>query len=407
MKLGKNYWSLLTSSSMSNLADGIAGVAMPLIAITLTREPVLIAGITVMIRLPWLFLALPVGAWIDRMDRRKVMLVANTFRGLLILFFSLLFLLNLANIWIFYVIAILWGVGELFYDTAAQSLMPQIVAKANLDKANSRLYTAEVAMNNFIGPPLGGFLVGLGVITGFATPGAIWLIAAGLLLLIKGNFKVKKTGPKATIYADVKEGIRYLFSNRVLTSLAFMTGISNLASTASGSIFVLFAVGPESVMGLTEVQFGALIITGGIGTLIGTVVAPWLTKTLGRQLTLAIGVCTTSLMAAIPFFSKEFWVLGGVFGLAGLMIMAWNVIVVTLRQRIVPAEMLGRINSSYRLIAWGTMPLGAILGGVIAQIFGLLPTFLITGIIALTPLLFLPFITNKAIDDAEAAAETD
>jgi len=181
--LGTAYWRLWISAGLSNLADGVVKVALPLVAIGFTRSPVLIAGLTFAFGLPWLLFALPAGALVDRVDRRRVMLVANVVRAALLAVLVVAVALHLGSIWALYVVALSVGVAETLYDTASQSILPQIVSREFLSRANGRLYAVELTANEVAGPPLGGLLVAVGMVAAFAAPVALWVVAVGALLL--------------------------------------------------------------------------------------------------------------------------------------------------------------------------------------------------------------------------------
>ncbi|MCW5944710.1 MAG: MFS transporter [Cryobacterium sp.] len=402
--LGANFWKLLTSSGLSNLADGVFKLALPLVAIRYTQEPVLIAGISLVASLPWLMFALQAGAIADRLDRRRIMLGANIARALLLGAVAASVLFGVESIWVLYAVALLVGVSETLYDTSAQSILPQIVGRDQLSRANGRLYAVEMTANQFAGPPLGGLLVAAGAVIAFAAPAGLWLVAVGMLFLVRGDFKVERSAP-ASMRSEIIVGLRFLWRNRVLRTLAFMTGLFNLTSSAAFAIFVLYAAGPTSAMKLTDAQVGILFTTSAIGSLLGSFAAEHIELAIGRSLSLSFAIVTGTLLLITPAFTTNPFIIGGAFMVGGFGIVLWNVVAVSLRQRITPDSLLGRVNSGYRLLSWGTMPLGAAIGGVLGQFLGLTPVFLITGIGTLCILLFMFRLTNSAIDAAERASQ--
>lgn len=400
LPLGASYWKLWISSGLSNLADGVFRIVLPLMAIQLTQSPTLIAGLTVAATLPWLLFALIAGALADRLDRRKLMLWANLGRAVLPASLIVVIMLDLGSIWALYVVALMVGVAETLYDTSAQSILPQVVKSDQLSRANGRLYAVELTTNQFIGPPLGGLLVGIGVVVGFAVPAALWFAAIGGLLLIPGSFRVERE-QKTTLRFDIGEGLKYLWNQRILRTLAVMTGVVNLASSAAFAVFVLFAVGPGSEMGLSEVGFGLLLTTSAVGAFIGSFIAESVEAKLGRSKSLALTILGCALFVGAPALTSHPFVLGPIFFVGGILIVLWNVITVSLRQRIAPNRLLGRVNSAYRLLAWGTMPLGAAAGGLLAQWLGLQAMFGIMGVLTLALLVMMPILTEKSITNAE------
>ncbi|WP_051399483.1 MFS transporter [Haloechinothrix halophila] len=401
--LGTNYWRLWVSSGLSNLADGIIKIALPLVAIQFTRSPTLIAGLTAAVTLPWLFFALPAGALADRLDRRRAMLGANGVRALLIAVLGLVALVDVGSIWVLYAAALGLGIAETMYDTSAQSILPQVVRPDLLPRANGRLYAAELTANDFVGPPLAGFLVATGVAIALSAPAALWGVAVVALVFVRGSFRIERS-QRTTMRTDIAEGLRFLGRHQLLRTFAVMTGLFNLATSATLAVFVLYAVGESSAMRLSEQAFGMLLATIAGGSLFGSFVAEWIGRVLGRARALAFSILCGAMLVGIPAATANPFVIGAGFFIGGIGIVAWNVIVVSLRQRITPNRLLGRVNSGYRLVAWGTRPLGALAGGLLAQLFGLQTTFAITALVVLTMLGGMAIATDGRIDAAEREA---
>jgi MFS family permease len=404
-RLGLPFWQLWSASTLSNLADGLVKIGLPLVAVSLTDSPGLVAGVALAVTLPWLLFALPAGALADRVDRRVAMVTANVVRaaGVAVLAVALVLWLesSQAAIWALYAVALLLGTAETIYDTCAQSILPQVVARDQLQPANGRLLAAELTANEFVGPPLGGLLVAAGVVAAFATPAALWAAAVGTLLLLRGSFAVPRPEERTTVRADVAEGLRYLWRHRLLRTLAGMTGLFNLATNATFAVFVLYAVGPDSAVGLTEVTYGLLFATLALGSLIGALLADPIIRRLGRSRSLflgilgGVGIVGVAAVTTVPLLIATAFIVGGITNAL------WNVVAVSLRQRITPDRILGRINSSYRLVAWGTRPLGAAAGGLLGELLGLRAVFAIAAALMLVTLVGTTQITDSAISAAE------
>src|SRR6266508_732612 len=223
--LGIAYWLLWTSSGLSNLADGVVKVVLPLVAIRFTDSPTLIAGLTFVLTLPWLLFALPAGALADRLDRRRAMLGANAVRAMLLVVLVLTVMVDDGSIWVLYVVALCIGVAETIYDTSAQSILP---------------------------------------------------------LVVHGPFRIERD-ERTTMRADVAEGLRFLWRQRLLRTLAVIVGVFNFASNATWAILVLYAVGPASAMGLSEPAYGLLLTTVAAGSLLGSLVAEWVEQRHGQS----------------------------------------------------------------------------------------------------------------------------
>ena len=402
--LPANFWRLWGSSAASNLADGLFFIALPLLAVRLTDSPILIAGLAIAGRLPWLVFVLVAGALADRLDRRITMRNVEFFRVAMLVVLTMLAVFDGLSLPVLYVAAFALGVGETLFDTAAQSILPSIVDKDRLATANGRLYAVELVMNQFIGPPLGGVLIGISVPLVLASSVVGYALAAVGLTLIVGSFRPVRTGPPTRITTDIAEGLRYLWRNRVLRTMAIMVGVANLAGTATQAVFVLYAVRPGP-MDLTEPAFGLLLTGFAIGSLLGSLVAAPLEARFGRVPVLFVSIAIMAVNMAVPAFTTNPFVIGSSWITAGVFVVVWNIITVSLRQRIVPDQLLGRVNAGYRLFAWGTQPIGALLGGIIGELLVLQAVFLLAGASALLLLLARFVIDERAIAAAEAEGQ--
>jgi MFS family permease len=403
MKLGANFHKALVASGFANLADGVFWVALPLLAVQLTRSPVLIAGVTIAARVPWL-LAPVAGALADRMDRRQAMVRVNLVRTVLLGGLALAVAADLATLPLLYAVALLLGSAETLFDTSAQSLLPAIVSRDDLTRANSRLFAVELVANMFVGPPLGGLLAALGLAVAFGVQAAAYLVGAGCLALLVGSFRAVGAGPAGStrFRDDIAEGARFVWRHPVLRPLAIMLGMGNMAFTAFFSVFVLYVVAPGP-MGLSEAGFGILTATIGVGSLLGTWLAVPAERRLGRVRTLVVSVVLSTASLLVPILTTSPVLVGASLAVSGVSVVLWNVVTVSLRQRITPDRLLGRMNASYRLVGWGTMPLGALVGGVLAQALGLRGAFLVAAAIYFATLAGFRYVTEEAIARAEAA----
>ncbi len=319
---------------------------------------------------------------------------------------AVLALTDLLSLPVLYGAALVLGIGETLFDTAAQSIMPSLVGRDQLSRANGRLYAAELSMNQFIGPPLGGLLVSLSVPVALAGSALCYVLAAVGLVLIVGDFRPVRAGPPTRLHTDIAEGLRYLWGHPLLRTLAAMVGLMNLATSAVFAIFVLYAVAPGP-MGRSESGFGVLLTTFAVGSVIGSVVVERVERRIGRAAVLTVGVVGSGLPLFVPALTTEPILVGTAFAIMGVTVMLWNVVTVSLRQRIIPDRLLGRVNSGYRLLAWGTQPLGALLGGVIGQLLGLQAVFILAGAVTLLLLVARATIKDEAIDAAEAQGDRE
>jgi MFS family permease len=278
------------------------------------------------------------------------------------------------QLWILYVVAFTLGVGETLHDTAAQSVLPNVVGPDDLGRANSRQYAVELSANQFVGPPLGGLLAAATLAGALASSVVGYALAAVSLTLLVGTFRPIRTGAPTTLRADIAVGVRYLAGHRLLRSLAVCVGLNNLASTAMLAVFPLYVVRPGPV-GLTGAGYGLLLTGFAAGALLGTFFVEPVESRIGRRRALLVAAASFPIVSLVPALSTDALVIGASFVVASALSVGWNIITVSLRQRIVPDHLLGRVNAGYRLLAWGTMPLGAALGGVIGARYGVVSVF--------------------------------
>lgn len=403
--LGSNYHKLWVASAVSNLGDGVRLTALPLLAATLTREPALIAAIDFASSLPWFLFALLAGAVVDRVDRRSAMGTANILRAFLVGGLALAIVLGNSPLVLLYVVAFLLGCAETIFDNSSQAILPALVRKDQLERANGRMYAAEVITNQFAGPPLGALLFVTAASAPFFLDSASFLIAALLILSFKGTFRAPRDAgiPPATMRADIVEGLRWLWNHRLLRTLAAMLGTWNAVNTATFSIFVLFAL---EILGVSEVGYGILSSTFVVGSVSGSLSGGAISRRLGSGTTLILLVATGAVSALVIALTSNPFVVGAMFAVEGFITVVWNVITVSLRQTIIPDRLLGRVNSVYRLFGWGSMPLGAALGGFLGTVFGLrAPFFVMAAVLALMAILAFPVVNNRTIIEARAAAD--
>ena len=401
--LGRGFWTLFSASLLANLADGIFQVALPLLAASLTRDPGLVAGVTFASRLPWLVFALLAGALADRFDRRRTMVLVDAGRVIVLTALVGAVLADVASIWLLYLAAFVLGCFETMFDTAASSMLPNVVGTDRVVAANSRLNAIELTMNSFVGPPIGGFLVAIGVATAFGTAAAGYLGALLCLLALAGSFRPQRPVGGSSIRGDISDGLRYLFAHRLLRTLAFVVGPMNLASSAVFAVVVLWVVAPGP-LGLDSVGYGLLITSISLGTVVGTLLASRFERILGRANLFV--ACIGSLLIAdvVWLVVAQPIVIGVILALSSTVGGAFNVVFGSIRQRIVPNHLLGRVMASFRVISWGSLPLGALLGGLVGQALGLPAVFIAAAVIHVILLASRLVLTDSFMDQVEAHA---
>ena len=373
LPLGANYWKLWVASAFSNLADGLFRVALPLLAVRLTVSPGLVAGVTLAARLPWVLLALHAGAISDRLDRRRTMAWVNLVRVFVIGGLALAVAADAANLPLLYAAAFVLGIGEVLFDTSSQSILPAVVSRPQLSRANGRLYAAELTTNEFVGQPLGGYLAGLALVLPFSGSAVAYLLAAAALALLAGSFRpARQRG--ATMRAEIAEGLRFVWRHRLLRTLGLLLGALSFGYGAAIAVFPLYAVAPGP-MGLSELGFGVLLTAGAAGGLGGSFLVRPAERLLGRSRLLALSVLVGAAWFLTAALTTNPWAVGAAALATGVASVMWNVVTVSFRQSVTPNHLLGRVNAAYRLLGWGTLPLGAAAGGLVGEAAGLPAVF--------------------------------
>jgi len=404
--LGRRFWTLFSASFLANLSDGIFQIALPLLAVSLTSEPALVAGVAVASRLPWLVFALIAGALADRLDRRRTMILVDAGRVVLLGGLTAAVLTDTATIWLLYLVAFVLGCLETMFDTAANSMLPNVVGTDKVVAANSRLHAVELTMNTFVGPPIGGFLAGIAIAAAFGAAAAGYLGALLCLVTLTGSFRPVRDGPPTSIGAEIRAGMTYLAHHRLLRTMAFVVGPMNLGAMAVYAVLVLYVVAPGP-LGLDEVGYGLLLTVIGIGTVAGTLLASRFERALGRANLFVACIGSLLVMDLIWIVLPQPVLIGIVLAVTSSIGGAFNVVFGSIRQRIVPNHLLGRVMASFRVISWGALPLGALIGGIVGQAFGLTAVFIGAALIHLCLLPSRLILTDGFMAQVEAhAAET-
>ena len=369
-KLGPAFNRLFSASAISNLADGLLAVAAPLLAITLTKNPVLISMLSALVMLPWLLFAIPIGLIVDRVDKRLLITCTNSLRFVIAGLLALAIATDFVTIYWLFVAAFLIGISEVASDTASQSLIPVILEKKHFERANSRLNIAETVIQNFIGGPLSGFLYATAVVLPFVLNSAGFLIAAIFVFLIPAHLitesrdETKEPAEKKSFIGDIKFGLKYLWNDPDLRGLVTITTSLGFFYSLSMSTMILFIT---EVLGLQAKFFGVLMAGAGSGAIIGALLAPRISKKFGRGKVLALAIFMSSVTVLFQALSPNYWVFGVVGFVSSFFITNWNILLMSCYQVLIPKELYGRIHGARRTFVWGMMPLGAFLGGVIAQ----------------------------------------
>jgi MFS family permease len=376
---GRRLTWLLTSSAASHLGDGIGKVALPLLATTLTRDPVLIAGLSATQFLPWLLFAAVAGALVDRIDRRRAMIVANTARAVAVGALAVLVAAGGMTIWLVYLTALIIGTAETIADSAANALIPAVVGEGSLDAANSKLQACEIVGQTFLGGPVGSLTFALFAAFPFILNSAGFAIAAAVLLGLAGTYRgqAEPATRTAKLRTELADGLRWLRGHPLLRRLVVVAGLLSLVSELAQAQLVLYAL---QDLHLSDATFGLFAFVGGIGGLAGAGVTPRLTRAAGRRAVVVGGIVCCGIGFGGMGLVRSPVAGAALFGLFAAAVVAVNVVLATARHTLVPGELLGRVLGVWRTVVWGAIPLGALLGGVLTEALGTAArTFAVSG----------------------------
>lgn len=402
----RNTAVLVAFTAVTNLADGVVKMALPLLAARAGGSPAQVTGVALAISLPWLLVALHAGVLVDRVDRRRLLWVVNVLRLLAMVPLLAAAASGGLSIGLLAAAGAAIGVADVVASTAASALVPAAVPPAGRERANAWMAGAETVFSEFAGPFAGGLLIALGA--GYAL-GATWVAyaaAALVLLLLVGRFRAGSVAyeakggasapPAATVNGQIAEGLRYLWRHRLLRSLSL---ILTVLSGTWGAWLALIPLYATRDMGLTPGEYGALLSALGIGGLLGAVTVTWLNRLLGRRRVMLADLFGTAAMAAVPALTADARAVAAAAFLGGLGGTLWTVNSRTVIQKAVPDAMLGRFSSANRMFAWGAMPLGAGLVGLLAELAGPRAAF---GFFAVASALTVPFFLRAASRGADA-----
>jgi MFS family permease len=329
-RLPARYWRLWWAGAIDNVGNGALVTAVPLLAVTLTPDPRLIS-----------------------------MVAAGAM-----------------NIGSLTVAAFAIGVGQVVFGIASQSVLPEIVDTRLLGLANTRQYLATTIGQSFVGPPVGSLLFGLAVALPFGLDAVALVVSAVLLTTLRGASpsRLRETGTPQR--HAIIEGLRWLVRHRLLRTLALLLGVNTFCFQLGNVTLVLLAT---RELGVTPAGYGLLLAVAAVGSVLGGLLTAWLVRAVGQIPVLAVALAINAVAFVLLGLSPNAWVLAALLTLSALVTAMWNVVTVTLRQELVPLDLLGRVNSVYRLLGWGLIPLGALAGGFIAHEIGIRAAYPIAG----------------------------
>ncbi|WP_457098482.1 MFS transporter [Microbacterium sp. P5_E9] len=401
-RLGRDFGKLWTAAAFSNLADGLGRTAVPLIATTLTQDPLAISVIGALAFVPWLVFGLPAGMLVDRFDRRVIMAIANTIRGAVALWLAVLTMSGHIDIWALFAGTLIFGLGETLFDNATNAVLPGVVGRPQLDRANGWIQAAQVTIDNFIATPIAGilFAVSLALPLWLGGLGYIVPIVLAILLPLSAARPLREGAPvpdasapdidagsplpepvAATLAPSkvtAREAISYLRHARYLRSMVVFTCVIGSAFSFAQAPLILFFL---NEMHVAPAAIGFVTAGIGVGALIGSIVASTLVRRFGRGVVMLAANFVAALGMLLTGLAPEVFTAVAAFGLSAFAVSVWNVPWGALRQQIVPPHLFGRVLGIIRTFTWGLFPIATVLGGWVARYDLRLPMLIGAGVV--------------------------
>ncbi|MFI5762340.1 MFS transporter [Streptomyces sp. NPDC051563] len=402
-KFPTGFGRLWTAQTVSSLGDGVTHAALPLIALTLTRDPMALAVVTAAGTLPWLLFGLLGGALVDRWDRRRTMWIADAARAVLLAVPVAAAALDVLSIPLLGAVAFLLGLGGLFFDTAATAYLPDLLGRdpALLERANSRLRGAQTAASGFAGPPAGSALLALGRAVPLLADAVSFAVSA---LLVRSLPSMPRPVPQAreSLLRQARAGASYVFRDRLLLGLALRPAVGNIAFIAVETVLALFA---HDRLGIGALGFGLLLTAEATGGLLGAGIASLLGRRLGTGTALTCTAAVEGLAVLGLATAGNPYAAGLALAVCGAGMGATMVLAPSLRQAIVPAHLMGRVASTSRMLAMCAAPFGAFLGGWLATAYDVrTPLYAASGLLLAMTAITANMTGNRRVEAALRAA---
>lgn len=371
-RLSRDYWLVWYATALSNLGDGIRLGALPLLTASITREPLPVTLVTALTFLPWVLFGAFGGVIVDRHDRRLLIMAGQAVRGVAVLALAIGVATDHVGLPAIYVVAFVIGLGELVVDTSSQAAIPMLVGPHELELANARIVSAQLVTNEVLGTPLGAFMFTAAAVAPFGLDAATFLAGALLVSLVRAPLQSERPVRDQRVVDDVRDGFRFLLGHPFLRPAMLAIALLNVSFNAMSSLFVLLVLDVFEAPGWA---FGALVAVGAAGGFAGSLVAAPLTRRLGRRRALIlsssvgvageslIGLAPTVVVAALLYLVSAFAAIIG------------NIVAQSIRQEVTPDHLLGRVVASFRMVGLAGIPVGAVLGGVVAEVAGIRAVF--------------------------------
>ncbi|MBX3099038.1 MAG: MFS transporter [Salinibacterium sp.] len=409
----RNFLWFWTGEGVSQLGAQLTNLAIPVLAVSLLGASEWQVGVLGAAQTAaFLIVGLPAGAWIDRMLKRRVMIVADLVRAVVLALIPILWFAGVLDIWHLYVVGAVVGIATVFFDVSYQSYIPVLLPGEQVGSANSKLEaTSQIARIG--GPGLAGaLLVVVSAPVLLLADGVSYLFSAFALWRVRDTEVLSDPKDRQSLPKEIAEGLKFVFGHSLLRRITATTAVSNFFGMLA---FTLEAILILRILGLGPAALGIIFGIGSVGGLLGALATPWLTKRIGEgtavslsALAMGVGVLALPLSAVFPVVAIPILIVGSF--IESFLVLVYNITQVTMRQRLTPPRLLGRMNASIRFVVWGVMPIAALLSGVLGETLGVLPTmwigtvgtFLASAFVLFSPITGMKTLPTELIASADA-----
>ncbi|OLE25150.1 MAG: MFS transporter [Catenulispora sp. 13_1_20CM_3_70_7] len=412
--LGPAFAKLWLAGTASALGVGLATVATPLLIASRTSNPLVVSAAQAVAWLPWLLFALPGGVLVDRVDRRRLMIWIDWARVALMAVLAAAITAGHAGVALIYTVLFLVNTGEIVFRSAGQAIIPAVVPRAGLERANGWLVGGVTVMQNMIAGPLGAALFVAAASIPYWGNSLTYAVSAILITAIAGTYRATPQvrtsaaadpGGLRAVWSEMAEGFRWLMRQRLLRTMAVLIGLLNVTLTAALAVLVLLT---KERLHLGSVGYGALFTAMAVGSILGSAIGDRLVRTVTASWTIRVGLLVEAAFHLVLATSLNSYVVGTAFFAFGVHGALWNIVANSLRQRLTPPEMFGRVGSTNLFLAAGGNCVGALLGGLIAGHFGLTATYWVAFVVAVgVAVTTWPVFDRAAVTQAYATEAAD